>query len=70
MGENMSIEPIKGHFEDWRALLAKIMEDDEVEHLVVFTFCKDGSVRQAHHKCTRAEMAFAGVMIAKSALEP
>ena len=66
----MSIEPIRGKFEDWRALLGKVMEDDEIEHLVIVTFRKDEAFSVAHYECTRQEMAFASLVLAQTALEP
>lgn len=65
----MSVVPIRGAFEDWRALLSHIMEDDQVEHLAVLTKRKDGSVYAAHFQCTREEMAYMSLVLARNAFE-
>jgi len=65
----MAIVPIKGKFEGWRALLAHVMEDDEVEHLVIVTTTKDGSMKSAHFEMTREQMAYAALIIQRNALD-
>lgn len=65
----MTVVPMRGRYEQWRALLGEIMEDDSVEHLVVVTFGKDGTVKSGHYECTREEMAFGALLLQKKAME-
>jgi len=65
----MTIRPIRGRFENWRALLAVIAEDDDVENLAVITVSKDGVMKCAHFEMTREQMAFASVLLAKRCID-
>jgi hypothetical protein len=53
------IVPLGGAFKDWRALLARIAEDDEVQALVICTFTKDGTMKAAHLGTTYMQIAYA-----------
>jgi len=65
----MTIEPLRGSFENWRALLGHIMEDDDVERFVIVTLKKDGTMWTAHFEMTIAEIAYAALLLQKKAME-
>jgi hypothetical protein len=65
----MPVVPIRGRFESWRALLASIMEDDDVERIAIVTSCKDGSMKFAHFEMSREQMAYASLIMQMQALE-
>ena len=65
----MAIVPINGKFEGWRPLLAHIMDDDSVEHLVIATFCSDGAMKIAHFEATREQLAYAALVIGREAIQ-
>lgn len=64
----MAIVPLKGKFEGWRALLASVMENDDIEHLVLVAAHKDGSMHSAHFEMTREQMAYAALIIQRNAI--
>lgn len=65
----MAIVPIREKFEGWRALLAHVMEDDEIERFVIVTVTKSNEMRSAHFEMTREQTAFAALLLQKNALE-
>lgn len=66
----MSVIPIKGHFENPKAFLHQIAEDDQIEAFVMMVFRKDGEAEIAHINCKVRDFAFAGVAIANTSLNP
>ena len=64
----MAIVPIRERFEDWRALLAHIMEDDDVEKFAIVTIRKDGVCGAAHFEMTREQMAYAALKLQMMAM--
>jgi len=56
----MSVIPIRGHFENPRAFLLHIAEDEEMSGFVIFVETKDGTMRRAQINFSREAMAFAG----------
>jgi len=64
-----TIHPIKGHFTSWRALLASVMENDDIERLCMITIHKDGSMHSCHFEMSREQTAFAALILQKNALE-
>jgi hypothetical protein len=66
----MAIVPLRGHHENWRSLMGEIMEDDGVCKLVIVTFKTDGNAAIAHFEMTRAEMAYAALLIQEQAMAP
>ena len=66
----MSIVPIRGEFENPKAFLHHIAEDEEIEAFVIIVFRKDGTGVPAHLNCKARDMAFAGAMMTALALNP
>lgn len=64
-----TLVPIRGVFEDPRALLHDVAADPEIEGVVVVTFRKDGEVGRAQIDVTRANMAYASLVLADWARE-
>lgn len=63
------IVALKGKHENWRSLLASIMEDDAVSSFVIVTMSKDDDVGFAHFQMTRANLAYAALLIQEKARE-
>lgn len=63
------IVPLRGHYENFHALLARIAEDDEAIGMAAVLKYRDGSVKDVTFDVTCAEIAFASVMLARTALE-
>jgi hypothetical protein len=65
----MAVVPIRENFEGWRALLAHVMEDDEIERFVIVTIRKDNTISSAHFEMTREQTAYAALLLQRNALE-
>lgn len=63
------IEPFRGHFENFRALLARIAEDDEAIGMVGCIKYKDGSMKPVSFDATLGEMALASAIWGRKCLE-
>lgn len=59
-----TLVPIRGKFESAKALLYHIAEDAEMAEFVIVTIRKDGTIARAQFEMTRANMAYASVVIA------
>jgi hypothetical protein len=66
MGE---LKAIRGAFENVKAMLHHIAEDDDVEAFVIVTFRKDGTAVPAHLNCKRRDMAFAAAILQYNSLQ-
>ena len=64
----MTIGPFNGKFTDPKSMLYRIAEDDTIEQFVIVTVKKDGDVQFAHYECSRANLAFASLLIQQSAI--
>lgn len=64
-----TIVPIRGEFEDHRALLHSVAADDEIDGVVVVTIRKDGGVGRAQIGISRANMAYASLVLSAWARE-
>lgn len=58
----MSIVPIKGRFENAKAFLLHIADDEDLDGFMIFVRTKQGTMKPAHLKFSRQEMAFAGAV--------
>lgn len=56
--------PIRGVFESAESLLHHVASDHEIESCVVITVRKDGDVGRAQIGMSRANMAYASVILA------
>lgn len=56
----MKIIPIRGHFENPKAFLHHIAEDEDMTGFVIFVETKQGTMRPAHINFSKQAMAFAG----------
>jgi len=63
------VVPIKAGFENPRAYLLKIAEDEEIESFAMIVLRKNGATIPAHIGCSRADLAFFGAMLTQMALE-
>lgn len=59
------IIPIRGKFEDPKAFLHHIATDDEIESFIMIAVHKDGTIGSANFKMTRANMAYASIILAE-----
>lgn len=64
-----NIVPIKEGFENPRAFLLSIAEDDQIESVCLVVVLKNGDSMPAHIKCSRNDLAFAGALLTKMALD-
>jgi len=64
----MPIVALRGKFENWRALVAHVMEDDEIANLVIMTFSKDEEIKMAHFGMSRERMAYAALWLQRAAI--
>lgn len=64
----MGIVAIKGAFENAKAFLYHIAEDDQIEQFAIFVVRKDGTPLIANFQCTRANMAYASAALANEAV--
>lgn len=64
-----NIVPIKDGFENPRAFLMHIATDDNIESACVVVVLKDGTMLPAHIKFNRSDLAFAGALLTKMALD-
>ncbi len=55
------VVPIKKGFENPRALLAHVMEDEDIERLIVFTLSKDDVLSSAQFNMTYEKIAWIAV---------
>lgn len=53
------IEPFKPHFENMRALLARIAEDEEAIGFIGCVIRKDGNIIPVSFEATREQMSYA-----------
>lgn len=65
----MAVVPITGKFENWRAMLAHVMELDDLEHVVVLATHSNGATGHASFECTRGELAWFSLVLAEMARE-
>lgn len=63
------IEPLKPRFENMKALLARIAEDDEAIGFVGCVLRADGSMVPVSFEIDRAQMAFAAAMFLRDCVE-
>ena len=63
------IVPLRGYHEGVKSLLGEMMEDDQIDHIVLVTFNKDGTSGVCHFDVTRKEMAWAALLLQNFALE-
>ena len=63
-----NIVALGGKHKSASSLLAEIMNDQACKRVVLMTFDGDGNAGFAHFECTRQEMAFASLAIAKHAM--
>lgn len=61
--------PIKGSFENPKAFLMQIAEDEDIQGFCMVVFLKDGHVVPAHIKCNRSDLAFSGALLTQVALD-
>lgn len=64
-----TIEPLRGAFENMRAMLAHIAEDDNAVGFVGCVLRKDGTMQPIHFCATREHHAFAGALWLKLSVE-
>lgn len=64
------IEPLKGSFENMRALLARIAEDEDAIGFAGVVFRRPDSAVVVTFNCDRKEVAFASVMLSSTSMEP
>lgn len=64
------IEPLKGHFENMQALLARIAEDEKATAFAGVVFTNNDSAHLVTFNCSRRDVAFAGTMLQANSLEP
>lgn len=70
MAEDPKIIPIGERFENPKAFLARIMEDEGIAKLAVVVVKTDGSLWTAYHQLNSAELSYCGALMQKQALEP
>jgi len=63
------IVALGGSFQDARAFLHHIAQDDEIEGLAIVIFRKDGSAVPVHLNCKARDMAFAGMLLSSLSIE-
>lgn len=63
------IEPFRGHFENFQAMLARIAEDSEAVGMAACIKYKDGSMKPVNFEVTYAEIALAGAVMLQKAIE-
>lgn len=56
------IEPLRPHFENMQALLARIAEDDQAIGFIGCIIKKDGTMQGVHFGGSRQQMAFASAL--------
>lgn len=61
--------PIKGSFENPKAFLLQIAEDEEIQSFCMVVFLKDGRAVPAHIKCSRSDLAFSAALLTQVALD-
>ena len=64
------IIPINGIFENAKAFLYDIANDDTISEFAMVIIHKDGNIGRANFKMTRANMAYASIIFAEWCREP
>lgn len=65
----MSIVALRGHFENPKAFLHHIAEDEEIASFAIVIFKKDGSCTSAHLHCDALHMVYAGAALTRLGLD-
>jgi len=65
----VTVVPLKEGFENPKAFLLHIAEDEEIEGFVICVLRKTGTMIPAQINMSRADMAYAGAVITAMALE-
>jgi hypothetical protein len=68
-GESMTVIPLKGNFENPKAFLLQIAEDEEIQGFCMVVYLRDGTVTPAHIFCSRSDLAFSGALLTQMALD-
>lgn len=63
-----NVIPLRGKFENAKAFLHNIANDD-IQEFVIITINKNGDIGRANFNMTRANMAYASILIAELSRE-
>lgn len=66
----MVVVPLRRKFEDIRALLASIMEDEDAVEFAGVVYRKDGNAIPVVYGMSRERLAYCGVVLTQISLEP
>ncbi len=69
MDRSSKIVPLGGKHRSAKSLLAEVMNDPNMEKVVLVTLSADGGIGWAHFEMSRAEMAWAGLVLQRLAFD-